>query len=312
MLRLIYKRFVGALTLIVIASVFCFLLIAAFPGNVALVIAEQRSATVSIEIVHQVEEEYGLNDPILVRYGRWLGDTLSGDLGQSLRTGEPVGPALMRRSVPTLVLILSGATVALGIGLGFSLLGALWPGGLVDRGVRALALVGASMPKFFIAALLVYVFGVLLKILPTYGFSGPLSWILPAFAIGIVPGALVSRVTRVALENAMSRPYVTTAIAKGMGRGRILVHDAVPNVLPVVINAFGIHFAFMVQAAIVIEPIFAWPGVASYFVDAARFRDYQVLQSSLLLFSVFFILVNFVVDLIVLAVDPKQRRPRSA
>lgn len=312
MLRLVYKRFVGALSLIVIASVFCFLLIAAFPGNVALVIAEQRSATVSIEIVHQVEQEYGLNDPILVRYGRWLGDTLSGDLGQSLRTGEPVGPALMRRSVPTLVLILSGATVALSLGLGFSLLGALWPGSLIDRGVRALALVGASMPKFFIAALLVYVFGVLLKILPTYGFSGPMSWILPAFAIGIVPGALISRVARVALENAMSRPYVTTAVAKGMSRGRILVHDAVPNVLPVVINAFGIHFAFMVQAAIVIEPIFAWPGVASYFVDAARFRDYQVLQSSLLLFSIFFILVNFVVDLIVLVVDPKQRRPRSA
>ncbi|MCB4771021.1 ABC transporter permease [Ancylobacter sp. Lp-2] len=312
MLKLVYKRFIGAMMLIVIASVFCFLLIAAFPGNVALVIAEQRSATVSIEIVHQVEEEYGLKDPILVRYGRWLGDTLRGDLGRSLRTGEPVGPALLRRAAPTFVLILAGATVALTIGLGFSLLGALWPGGMVDRGVRALALVGASMPKFFIAALLVYAFGVLLKVLPTYGFDGPSSWILPALAIGIVPGALISRVTRVALESAMSRPYVTTALAKGMSRGRILVRDAVPNVLPVVVNAFGIHFAFMVQAAIVIEPIFAWPGVASYFVEAARFRDYQVLQSSLLLFSMFFILVNFVVDLIVLTIDPKQRRPRSA
>lgn len=312
MLRLLYKRAIGALTLIAIASVFCFLLIAAFPGNVALVIAEQRSATVSIEIVRQVEEEYGLKDPLLVRYGRWLKDTLQGDLGQSLRTGEDIGPTLLRRSVPTLVLILGGGFVALTIALTFSFLGALWPGSIVDRGIRGIALIGASMPKFFIAALLVYLFGVILLLLPTYGFSGPISWILPALSIGIVPGSLISRVARVALENAMSQPYITTALAKGMSRRRILICDAVPNVLPVVINAFGIHFAFMVQAAIVIEPIFAWPGVASYFVDAARFRDYQVLQSSLLFFSIFFILVNFVVDLIVLAVDPKQRRPRSA
>ena len=312
MLKLVYKRAIGACILIGIASVFCFFLIAAFPGNVALVIAEQRSATVSIEVVEQIEREYGLRDPILVRYGRWISETVTGDLGQSLRTGEPVGTTLMRRATPTIVLILCGGAVALTIGLLFSFLGALRPGSIIDRGVRGVALIGASLPKFFIAALLVYLFGVHLQILPTYGFSGPASWILPSIAIGVVPGALISRVTRVALENAMNRPYVTTALAKGMSRRHILLNDAVPNVLPIVINAFGIHFAFMVQAAIVIEPIFAWPGVASYFVDAARFRDFQVLQSTLLMFSIFFILVNLIVDLIVLMVDPKQRRPRSA
>ncbi len=135
---------------------------------------------------------------------------------------------------------------------------------------------------------------------------------MPCFAIGVVPGALISRVTRVAIEDTMHSPYIVTAISKGMSRRRVLFVDALPNVIPIALTTFGMHFAFMVQAAIVIEPIFAWPGLASYFVDAARFRDYTVLQSTLLVFSVFFILVNLIVDLIVAAVDPKQRRPRQA
>ncbi|MBP1886491.1 ABC transporter permease [Sinorhizobium mexicanum] len=310
--RLVLRRMLGAVTLIAIASIFCFMLIATFPGNVALVIAEQRSATVSTAVVEQIEKEYGLRDPLLVRYGRWLGETASGNLGRSLRTNEDVASTLMQRAVPTATLIMCGGVFALFFGLTLSFLGALFPRTIIDRGTRAIALVGASMPKFFVAALLVYAFGVLLRALPTFGFDGPASWILPAVSIGIVPGALISRVTRVALEEAMARPYVTTAISKGLSRTRILIVDALPNVLPVAVNAFGIHFAYMVQAAIVIEPIFAWPGVASYFVDAARFRDYVVLQSSLLMFSIFFILVNLVVDLVVLTIDPKQRRPRRA
>jgi peptide/nickel transport system permease protein len=312
MLQLVLRRVLAALTLIGIASVFSFMLIAAFPGNVALVIAEQRSVIVSEDVVDQIEREYGLNDPILVRYGRWLASTAQGDLGRSLRTGEDVATSLASRVAPTAVLVVGGGLVALSLATLLSFLGALWPGGPVDKAVRAVALVSASMPKFFIAALLVYAFGVVYNILPTYGFGGPASWILPCLAIGIVPAALISRVTRVALADALTRPYVTTAYSKGLSNRRILVRDALPNILPVVLNAFGLHFAFMIQAAIVIEPIFAWPGLASYFVDAVRFRDYQVLQSSLLIFSVFFILVNLAVDLAVLTVDPRQRRPRRA
>jgi peptide/nickel transport system permease protein len=310
MLRLVYKRIWGAITLVVIASVFCFMLVATFKGSVAVVMAEQRSGSATRENIEKIEQELGLGDPILVRYGRWLNSTLHGDLGESLRTGDDVGTTLVKRTKPTAVLILGGAIVALLIGTTFSFLGALRPGGIMDRIFRGLALVGASLPKFFIAAMLVYVFGVIFRVLPTYGFSGPLTWILPSIAIGIVPGCLISRVARVALEEAMSKPYATTALAKGLSRRTILFRDALPNVIPVVITAFGIHFAYMVQAAIVIEPIFAWQGIAAYFLEAAKFRDFPVLQSTLLMFSIFFIVVNMIVDLIVLAVDPKQRRPR--
>ncbi|MCX5494386.1 ABC transporter permease [Kaistia dalseonensis] len=308
MSRIVLRRFLSALVLMVFASIACFSIVTAFPGNVARVIAEMRSSTVSDEIVRQIEVEYGLNDPLPLRYLHWAGRALSGDLGESLRTGQPVAEALIERAPPTVTLIIGGGLFALVMGAGLAFLGALVPGSIFDRIIHVLSLVGASAPKFFVAALLIYTFGVAFRLLPTYGFGGPLSWILPCISIGIIPGSILSRVARVALAEEMSRQYVVTAISKGLSRRRILMHDAVPNALPVTINAFAMHFAFMVQAALVIEPIFAWPGIAAYFVEAVRFRDYQVLQSCLLVFCIFFILVNLSVDLISVTLDPKQRQ----
>jgi peptide/nickel transport system permease protein len=312
MSRIVIRRLLSALILMIVASVACFSIVAVFPGNVARVIAEMRSATVSDEIVKQIEVEYGLNDPVPVRYVRWAGRALSGNLGESLRTGEPVTKAIVTRAAPTVTLIIGGGLFALAFGAGLAFLGALFPESVIDRAIHVLSLVGASAPKFFVAALLVYTFGVAFRLLPTYGYSGAQSWILPCIAIGIIPGSILSRVARVALAEEMSRQYVVTAISKGMSRRRILLHDALPNALPVTINAFAMHFAFMIQAALVIEPIFAWPGIAAYFVEAVRFRDFQVLQSLLLIFCVFFILVNMAVDLITMMLDPKQRRQRLA
>ncbi|TGU93207.1 ABC transporter permease [Mesorhizobium sp. M00.F.Ca.ET.151.01.1.1] len=308
MLRIALSRAMSALVLIVIASVFSFILIAAFPGNVAALIAELRGGFVSQAVVDKVAEEYRLHDPLLYRYGYWVADVMHGDLGKSLRTGEEVSTAIEKRLEPTLVMIAGGGIVMLVVGLLLSFCGAMWPGGMIDRFIRVLAVVNISIPKFFLAAMLIYAFGVTMNLLPTFGFRGPTSWILPSIAIGLVPGALLSRVARVSLEETMSRPFVITAMSKGFGRRRILFRDALPNIVPVVLTAFGMNLAFMIQSAIVIEPIFAWQGIGAYFVDAARFRDLPVLQSCLLLFSVLFIFVNLVVDLLVMVVDPLQRR----
>ena len=242
----------------------------------------------------------------------WAGRALHGDFGESLRSGEEVGVALLARAAPTVVLLLGGGLFALMMGAGLAFLGALYPRSAFDHLIHVLSLIGASAPKFFVAAMLIYVFGIVLHWVPTFGFAGPLSWLLPCIAIGIIPGSILSRVARVALAEEMGRQYVVTSVSKGMTRRHILVHDVVPNALPVTINAFALHFAFMVQAALVIEPIFAWPGVAAYFIEAVRFRDFQVVQSCLLIFCIFFILVNLVVDLIALSLDPKQRQKRLA
>lgn len=312
MLRVALNRAMSALVLIFIASMFSFILIAAFPGNVAALIAELRGGFVSQDVVDQVAAEYRLNDPLPLRYGYWIADVLQGDFGKSLRTGEDVSSALVQRLKPTLVLIAGGGLVTLTVGLVLSFCGAMWPNGLVDRFIRALAVVNISIPKFFLAAMLIYAFGVLMNLLPTFGFRGPTSWILPSIAIGVVPGALLSRVARVSLEEVMTRPYIVTAKSKGFGRRRILFRDALPNIVPVVLTAFGMDLAFMVQSALVIEPIFSWQGLGAYFVEAARFRDLPVLQSCLLMFSVLFIVVNLLVDLTVMFIDPLQRRAARA
>lgn len=312
MLRLVLRRAMSAVILIGIASVFSFVLIAAFPGNVAALIAELRGGFVSQDVVDRVAEEYGLNDPLPQRYVQWLGNVAQGDFGSSLRTGQPVTEALVERLEPTLVLIAGGGLVTLIVGVTLSFLGALWPNGVVDRVIRALAILNVSIPKFFLATMLIYVFGVMLNLLPTFGFRGPASWILPSIAIGVVPGALLSRVARVALEEAMSKPYVVTALSKGFGRRRILYRDALPNIVPVALTAFGMALAQMVPNAFIIEPIFSWQGLGAYFVEAARFRDLPVLQACLLIFSVLFIVVNLAVDLIVILIDPLQRRAARA
>ncbi len=312
MRRLVIRRLISALILMALASVVCFSIVSVFPGNVARLIAEKRSATVSDEIVRQIEAQYHLNDPLPVRYIAWVGKALQGDFGESLRSGEDVGAALVSRSVPTVILLIGGGLFSLVMGAGLAFLGALFPRSAFDHAIHVLSLFGASAPKFFVAALLIYVFGITLQWLPTYGFSGPLSWTMPCIAIGIIPGSILSRVARVALAEEMGKQYVVTSVSKGMSRRHILIRDVVPNALPVTINTFAMHFAFMVQAALVIEPIFAWPGLAAYFLEAVRFRDFQVVQSCMLVFCVFFILVNLAVDLLTLSIDPKQRLARLA
>ena len=309
MLRYTVNRVFTAAILMVMASVFAFLIVAAFPGNVAALIAELLGGFVSQDVVDRVAEEYRLNDPLIARYGYWVADVLNGNLGRSFRSGEEVTVELVERLRPTFTLLLGGSIVTLVVAVSLGFLGALWPGGFIDRAIRAIAVVNISIPKFFLAAMLIYVFGVVLNVLPTFGYRGPESWILPAIAIGVVPGALLSRVARVSLEDAMSRPYVTTALAKGLSRRRILFRDALPNIVPIVLTALGMDIAFMVQGALIIEPIFAWQGLGTYMVEAARFRDLPVMQATLLSFAALFILVNLTVDLVVMLVNPLQRRP---
>lgn len=310
MRHLLIRRLWSAVVLLFIGSTCSFMLVLAAKGNVAVVMAEARGANVTKADIEAIEEEYGLNDPIAVRYVRWLGGALQGDFGNSLRTGEDVLESFSKRLPVTATLILGAAVFTMIVGLGFGLLGALFPGSTLDAVLRIGALIGASTPKFFVGALLILLFGVILQALPTYGFRGPDSWILPCITVGLVPACIFSRVTRVSLEEAMTKPYVVTALSKGFARHRILVRDALPNVAPTLITTFGLKFALMIQAAIVVEIIFSWPGVSSYFVEAVRFRDLPVIQAGLMLFTLFFVLVNLTADMIVMALDPKQRRAR--
>jgi peptide/nickel transport system permease protein len=305
------KRFQQSVVLLFLASLLCFALVVSAPGNVAILIAELRGMISTPGYVDQIAHEIGLDKPLLVRYFDWISAVLHGSFGISYRTGNDVNATLLERISITATLISGGAVMALILSFTLGFLGALWPYRLPDRFARVLALLGASTPTFFVGALLIYAFSVSFRLFPSFGFGGPNSWILPWITISVLPAAGLSRVVRVGLEEAMSRPFVLTAKSKGLTRHAILFRDALPNILPSYVSALGTQVGLMTASAIIVEPLFAWQGLGEYFLSGVRFRDFMVVQACLLIFLTFFIVVNFTVDLVVLAADPRIRRQGS-
>jgi len=307
-LVLVLRRVQHSVVLLTLASILCFTLVVSAPGNVAVLIAELRTPRATAEDIQKIEDELGLRDLLPVRYYHWLTNAVQGDFGVSYKTGEQVGEALASRLSTTATLILGGSAVGLLLSLGLGFAGARWPYGLVDSLTRGVALLGASTPSFFVGAMLIYGFAVVLRIFPTFGFAGISSWILPWITIGLLPAAVLSRIVRVGLEEAMARPFAITARSKGFSRQVILFRDALPNIAPTFINAWGTQTAVMVVGSIVVEPLFAWHGIGDLFLTGVRFRDFMVVQACLLIFITFFIVLNLLVDIAMTLVDPKLRR----
>ena len=192
------------------------------------------------------------------------------------------------------------------------LAGAVSNGGWLDRVLHGVALIGASTPNFFVAAMLVIVFSVMLGWVPTFGVSGFTSWLLPWITIALFPGSVLARVVRVNLQEAMSRPFATTGFAKGLTRRAVLLREALPNILIPYMTTFGAQFTLMMIGAIVVERVFGLNGIGAFFIEAIRFRDFIGMQAVLMLFVVFFVSVNLIVDIAAMLADPRLRRPRKA
>jgi peptide/nickel transport system permease protein len=312
MQRILLRRLLLAALLILAASAALFALVSAAPGNVAALIAERAAgAGADGAMIARIEEELGLNDPLPVRYLAWLGNAVTGDFGVSLRTGKPISEEFGARMPVTGLLLVYGGLISLVVSVGAGLAGAASNGGVLDRVLHGAALLGASTPNFFVAALLVLAFSVNLGWLPSFGASGPASWVLPSLTIALFPASVLSRVVRVNLQEAMSRPFATTGFAKGLTRGQVLRREALPNIAVPYLTTFGAQFTLMTIGAIVVETVFALRGVGSFFIDAIRFRDFIGMQASLFLLVVFFVSVNFVVDVICMFIDPRLRRARG-
>lgn len=313
MRRMFVRRAGLALLLMVAATALTFALVTAAPGNVAALIAERAAgAGADGQMIKRIANELGLNDPLPVRYLRWLGDALTGEFGVSLRTGKPISEEFAERIPVTATLLAGGGILALVYSLGLGLWGAVSNGGVADRLLHGIALIGASTPNFFVAALLVIVFAVGLSWVPSFGLYGPNSWILPCVTIALFPGSVLARVVRVNLQEAMARPFATTGFSKGVTRGVVLFREALPNIAIPYVITFGAQCTLMIIGAIVIERVFGLNGVGAFFIEAIRFRDFVGMQAVLTLFVVFFVSVNLLVDLIAMLIDPRLRRPRKA
>ena len=312
MQKTLLRRIALAVLLMLAATALTFALVAAAPGNVAALIAERAAgAGADAEMIKRIENDLGLNDPLPVRYFNWLGGALTGDFGVSLRTGKPISQEFAQRIPVTLALMAGGGVIAFFMALGFGIAGAVSNGGIVDRLLHGVALIGASTPNFFVAAILVIIFSVMLGWVPTFGISGLTSWLLPWVTIALFPASVLARVVRVNLQEAMSRPFATTGFSKGLTRRQVLLREALPNILVPFLTTFGAQFTLMMIGSIVVETVFALRGIGSFFIDAIRFRDFIGMQAVLMLFVVFFVSVNLVVDVIAVFADPRLRRARS-
>lgn len=307
MRRYLLRRLLALVPVLLGVTFLSFLLLYVVPGDPVQAVAGERYDEA---VLAELRAELHLDDPLPVRYGRFLADLVRGDLGVSYVSREPVRDAIAASFPHTLRLALAAMLIAVVLGLGLGLAAALRPGSLLDRAAMLLASTGISVPVFWLGMVLIYVFSLELRWLPPSGYGeGSLRHlILPALTLGVASAALIARMTRTALLEALGQDYIRTARAKGLHPARILLVHALRNALLPVVTVVGNDFGSYLSGSVLTERLFAWPGLGRYTLDAVAKRDLPAIQGAILVMALAFVLVNLLVDLSYAWIDPRTRR----
>ncbi|MGH7325493.1 MAG: nickel ABC transporter permease [Candidatus Rokuibacteriota bacterium] len=304
MTRYLIRRLLLTIPVVFGVTFIIFAMVRLIPGDPAQVIAGEQATQ---EIVDAVRRSLGLDQPIIVQYGRFLGDLALGDMGRSTRSQRPVVLELADRFPNTIELTLAGMLVASVIGIGAGVVSATrrnrWP----DTVSMLLALTGVSMPVFWLGLMLILVFSVTLGWLPPVGRGTWAQLILPAFTLGAASAAILARMTRSSLLEVLGQDFVTTARAKGLAERFVVYKHALKNAMIPVVTVMGLQFGTLLSGAVLTETVFAWPGIGRLIVESILARDYPVVQGAVLLTALSFVLVNLVVDLLYSVLDPRIR-----
>jgi peptide/nickel transport system permease protein len=308
---LLKRLIIGAATLFV-ASIVVFAVLEVLPGDPAQLMLGMDA---NPEAVEKLREQMGLNHPIPTRYFNWVGGMLVGDFGRSYTYSSPVIELISERVVVTLPLALMALTLSTLIAIPVGIFAASRRGRAGDTLSMGIAQVGVAVPNFWFALLLVYVFAVWLRLVPSGGFPGwdagigPAlrSLILPAIALALPQAAVLSRVTRTSLVEVLNEDYIRTARAKGISRRGVLWHHALQNGLIPVLTIMGLQFAFLITGTIIIESVFSLPGLGRLVYQAITQRDLIVVEGVVILLVAAVVAVNLIVDLSYALVDPRLR-----
>lgn len=312
MLAYVVRRIAATVPVMAIVALFVFSLLYIAPGDPAAVIAGDQATPQDIE---RIRATLGLDRPFLVRFGEWVWNLLHADFGTSIFTGLPVIELIKQRIEPTLSLMIVTLIFAVIVSVPIGVLAAWKAGTFIDRAIMAFAVFGFSVPVFVVGYVLAYIFALQLEWLPVQGYT-PLSaglwpWltnlILPAAALGFIYIALIARITRTAMLEVLQQDYIKTARAKGLGERPILFLHALKNAAVPIVTVIGIGVALLIGGAVVTESVFAIPGLGRLTIDAILRRDYPVIQGLVLLFSFVYVLINLLVDLAYIALDPRIR-----
>jgi ABC-type dipeptide/oligopeptide/nickel transport system permease component len=259
----------------------------------------------SAEDIARFREVSGLNDPLLVQYARFLGNAVRGDFGRSLRHDQPSLPLIMERMPATLELSLFGMALALVVAVPLGILSAWKRGSVIDLLGMAMALIGQSMPNFWLGIMLIYIFAVGLRWLPTGGRGDLQRLILPGVTVAAYLVPLISRLVRSAMLEVLSEDYIRTARGKGLSESTVLFRHAFRNVLIPVVTVVALRFGNLLGGAVIIETVFAWPGVGLLAVQAIYNRDYPLVQASVFILALIIVTINFFTDLVYGYLDPR-------
>ena len=302
MLRYISKRIVEVIPTLIIVVTFVFFFVRLIPGDPAQMVAGAQATQEDIEVIR---EELGLNEPIPTQYVNYVTGLFKGDLGTSLRTKRPVTTEISNRYANTVKLTLASLLWSSLVGI---LLG-VWSGKnrskWQDYTGMTLAVSGISLPSFWIGFMLIIVFGVNLKWFPTTGADSLKSLVLPAITLGTSVAAVVARFTRSSLIEVLKEDYIRTARAKGIKEKIVVWKHAFRNSMISVVTVIGLQFGFLLGGSVITESVFAYPGLGSLLIESVNYRDYPAIQSLILIFSLHFILINLLVDILYAVLNPE-------
>jgi peptide/nickel transport system permease protein len=296
----------------VLVTIVVFVGVRALPGDPARALAGEESDPAAVEAVRH---SFGLDQPIPVQYVKYVGNALHGDLGTSSRTGLPVASSIGHAIPVTIQLSLFAITIAAVIGVGAGMIAAVRRRGPANWAANSVALIGLSVPSFWLGLMGVLVFAIAYPILPASGFvsvfDDPVEsfrhLLMPAIVLGSGLAAVIMRQTRSAMIEAMSMDYVRTAKAKGLGSTQVVVGHALRNSLIVVTTIVGLQLGVLISGAVVTEKIFVLPGYGKLIIDAVFTRDYPMIQGVVLVTATAYIVINLVVDLLYSVIDPRVR-----
>ena len=304
MLNYFLKRVLGVIPTLLIVAVLVFLFVHLLPGDPARLAAGPEADLATVELVRK---DLGLDRPLPEQFVNFFSNAIRGEFGNSLRTKRPVSEEIGDRFMPTLLLTVASMAWAVVFGMAIGIGSAVWRNRWPDRLGMTLAVSGISFPAFALGMLLMEVFSVQLGWLPSIGADSWKHYILPSITLGAAVAAVMARFTRASFVEVLQEDFIRTARAKGVRETLVVAKHGLRNAMIPVVTMMGLQFGFLLGGSIVVEKVFNWPGLGRLLVDAVEMRDYPVIQAEVLLFSLEFILINLVVDMLYTVINPTIR-----
>ncbi|MCF6411690.1 nickel ABC transporter permease [Pseudalkalibacillus salsuginis] len=307
MVQILARKFFEVLFFMLFITFVSFLFVRLAPGDPVLTILNVDELSVSQEQVEELREEMGFNKPLFVQYGLWLLKFIQLDFGVSYVTGQPVMDMIVMGLPATMELAFGSLVVMLVVSIPLGSLSALYRNSWIDQVSRILSILGAAIPSFWLGLIFINLFGVRFNWLPTMGRDGFVSLILPSLTLGLAISSVYVRLLRSSLLDSLSQEFIRAARARGLSERRIFLTHAFRHSLPPVITVFGVSLGSLIGGVVVIEVLFAYPGIGKLVVDAIRQRDYPLIQGYILIMAIIVFFVNTCVDLSYRYLNPEMK-----